>query len=175
MLRTIAILALMTLAACGSRQDTVERDTNLHMLRNVTGAPEEFSIVPSKPLQAPESYSELPPPTPGQSNRTDLTPLGDAVAALGGNPARLEPQPGVPSSDQALIASASRFGRDPAIRDTLAAEDLQFRKRRALFNWRLVPTDTYNRVYSRQALDPYSTLYAARRAGAGTPAAPPPN
>lgn len=171
--RALIILALMALTACGSRQDTADRDTNLRQLRNHGGTPEEFSIVPPKPLEAPVSLSELPTPTPGGSNRTDQTPLKDAVAALGGAPSRLDEQPGIGAGDQAIVARASRFGRAPNIREELAAEDLAFRQGRSLFNWRLIPEDTYNRVYRRQALDPYATLEAARRAGVLTPSAPP--
>ncbi|WP_439521558.1 DUF3035 domain-containing protein [Marivita sp.] len=171
--RTLIILALVALTACGSRQDTADRDTNLRQLRNSSGAPEEFSIVPPKPLEAPETVSELPQPTPGGSNRTDPTPLRDAVAVLGGSPSRLDPQAGIGAGDQALVARASRFGRQPGIREELAAADQTFRERRSLFNWRLVPQDTYNRIYRAQILDPYATLEAARRAGAQTPSAPP--
>jgi hypothetical protein len=171
--RALIILALVALTACGSRQDTADRDTNLRQLRNPSGTPEEFSIVPSKPLQAPESLSELPNPTPGGENRTDQTPLKDAVAVLGGSPARLNVQAGIGAGDQALVARVSRFGREPGIREQLAAADQEFRERRSLFNWRLVPQDTYNRIYRNQTLDPYATLEAARRAGALTPSAPP--
>lgn len=171
--RAIIILALVALTACGTRQDIGPRDTNLKVLRNPQGTPEEFSIVPAKPLQAPESLAELPPPTPGGSNRTDQTPLKDAVAALGGAPSRLDPQPGIGAGDQALVARVSRFGRTPGIRATLAEEDQAFRERRSLFNWRLVPQDTYNRIYRNQILDPYASLDAARRAGLLTPSAPP--
>ena len=93
--RTLIILALVALTACGTRQDTADRDTGLRQLRNASGAPEEFSIVPVKPLQAPDSLTELPEPTPGGSNRTDQTPLKDAVAALGGSPSRLDLQQGI--------------------------------------------------------------------------------
>jgi hypothetical protein len=62
---------------------------------------------------------------------------------------------------------------DQFIREQLAAEDQAFRERRRLFNWRLIPEDTYNRVYRGQSLDPYSALEAARRAGVLTPSAPP--
>ncbi len=171
--RTLIILALLALTACGTRQDTADRDTNLRELRNPSGAPEEFSIVPPKPLQTPDTLAELPQPTPGGANRTDQTPLKDAVAVLGGSPERLDLPAGVGAGDQALVARASRFGRDPGIRDQLAQADQEFRERRSLFNWRLVPEDTYNRVYRRQTLDPYATLEAARRAGALTPSAPP--
>ena len=166
----VAILALCGLAACAGR----ERDIVLHDLRTNSGAPEEFSIVPNKPLQQPESFAALPPPTPGGANRTDQQPLADAVAALGGNPARLDPGTGVPSGDGALVNRASRFGRDPAVRQDLAAADLEFRKRRSLFTWSIVPTDEYNRAYRRQSLDPYDWLARSRQAGARTPSAPPP-
>lgn len=171
--RAWIILSLVVLTACGSRQDTADRDTNLRQLRNPTGTPEEFSIVPPKPLQAPETLSELPIPTPGGSNRTDQTPLKDAVAVLGGAPSRLDAQDGIGAGDQALVARVSRFGRDPSIRTQLASADQEFRERRSLFNWRLVPQDTYNRVYRNQTLDPYAALEAARRAGLLTPSAPP--
>lgn len=171
--RAIIILALVALTACGTSQDSGPRDTNLKVLRNPQGAPEEFSIIPAKPLQAPDSFAELPTPTPGGSNRTDQTPLKDAVAALGGSPSRLDPQPGIGAGDQALVARVSRFGTSPGIREELAEEDQRFRERRSRFNWRLLPEDTYNRLYRSQTLDPYRTLDVARRAGALTPSAPP--
>ena len=171
--RVLIILALVALTACGARQDQGPRDTNLKVLRNPQGTPEEFSILPVKPLQAPEDLAFLPEPTPGGANRTDQTPLQDAVAALGGSPSRLTPQAGIGAGDQALVARASRFGVEPDIREDLAQEDQAFRERRSLLNWRLVPEDTYNRVYRSQALDPYESLDAARRAGLLTPSAPP--
>ena len=165
----VGFLALIGLSACGAGK----RDITLHDLRTNSGKPEEFAIVPNKPLQEPESFSALPAPTPGGANRTDQTPLKDAVAILGGRPERLDVGTGVPASDTAIISSASRFGRDPAVRQDLADDDLAFRKRRSLFTWSLVPTDEYYRAYRRQALDPYDWLERFRRAGARTPAAPP--
>ena len=172
--RAIIILALVALTACGSRPDSGPRDTNLTQLRNPGGAPEEFSIVPVKPLETPESFASLPQPTPFGTNRTDQTPLQDAVAALGGSPSRLDAQPGtVGSGDQALVARVSRFGVTPGIREILAREDQEFREGASLFNWRLVPQDSYNRAYRSQTLDTYQSLEAARRAGVLTPSAPP--
>lgn len=164
----VGFLALIGLTACGAGK----RDITLHDLRTNSGKPEEFAITPGKPLQAPESFSALPTPTPGGTNRTDQTPLKDAVAALGGNPNRLDAGTAVPSSDTAVIGRASRFGRDPSIRQQLADEDLDFRKRKSLFTWSIVPRDEYNRAYKRQTLDPYAWLERFRRAGAQTPAAP---
>ena len=170
-LHLFAILACAVLAACSGNRSSTE--TSLRDFRTNRAEPEEFAIVPNKPLQTPESYAELPAPTPGGANRTDQTPLADAVAVLGGNPARLDPGAGVPSGDAALVSRASRFGRDPGVRQELAAEDLAFRQRRSRFTWSLVPEDEYNRAYRRQALDPYAWLERYRASGARTPAAPP--
>ncbi len=169
-LRLAAMMAVAGLAACSG----YERDITLHDLRSNSGKPEEFAIVPRKPLQQPQDMSALPAPTPGGANRTDQTPLEDAVVALGGNPARLQPGDGIGAGDQALVARASRFGRDPDIRKDLASDDLEFRRRRSLFTWSVVPTDEYNRAYRRESLDPYAWLRRARSAGIRTPAAPPP-
>ncbi|WP_136441096.1 DUF3035 domain-containing protein [Pacificoceanicola onchidii] len=166
----VGLLAFVALSACGLGKD---RDITLHDLRTNSGKPEEFAITPTKPLQAPENYADLPAPTPGGANRTDQQPLKDAVAALGGRPERLDAGTGVPASDTAIIGRASRFGRDSGIRESLAEEDLAFRKRRSLFTWSIIPRDEYYRAYRRQALDPYRWLEIYRRAGARTPAAPP--
>ena len=165
----VAILAMTSVASCA----LVVRDKPLRDMRTGSGRPQEFSILPNKPLEQPESYAQLPPPTPGGSNRTDQTPNADAVAALGGNPARLAASQGVPASDAALINQASRFGRDPAVRQDLAAKDAEFRRSKSIFNWSIVPRDEYNQAYRRQTLDPYQWLRLYRRAGAQTPAAPP--
>lgn len=166
----LALVALTGVMACSGG----ERDITLHNLKTYNGQPEEFSIAPAKPLTAPENYTDLPTPTPGGANLTDQNPKADAVAALGGNPARLQSGLGVPASDSALIARASRYGRDGQIRQTLAAEDLEVRKTRSRFTWSIVPKDKYDEAYKRQALDPYSWLTRYRQAGARTPSAPPP-
>lgn len=167
----VAILALAGVTSCAA----IDRDKPLRDLRNNSGKPQEFSIVPNKPLQTPDSYSQLPPPTPGGANRTDQTPKADAVAALGGNPARLAASAGVPAGDTALIRKASRYGRDPEIRQDLAVKDKEFRRSKNIFNWSILPEDDYNRAYRRQTLDPYEWLRLYRRAGARTPTAPPVN
>ncbi|MEC7669634.1 MAG: DUF3035 domain-containing protein [Pseudomonadota bacterium] len=169
--QVLIAVALVALGACSKRGDG---ETNLRDLRLNRGAPEEFAIVPPKPLETPPSYAELPQPTPGQANRTDATPLKDAVAALGGNPASLDAS-GVPASDTALLSSAARFGTQANIRGVLAEEDLAFRKRKSIFNWKLIKDDEYNKAYRGQALDPYLWLRQVRKPGSNvrTPSAPP--
>jgi hypothetical protein len=166
--RIVILLAILGLAACGGR----ERDITLHDLRSNSRSPEEFSILPARPLESPESYAALPAPTPGGANRTDQNPMADAVAALGGNPARLQAE-GYPSGDSAIVARASRYGLQGNIRQQLASEDLEFRKRKSIFTWSVVPRDDYYRAYQRESLDPYDALDRYRRGGARTPSAPP--
>ncbi len=159
-----ALAAVTLLSACG--------EPNLRNLRSQGEGPDEFSIVPAKPLAEPESYSALPQPTPGGINRTDQRPLEDAVAALGGQ--ATSPSAPIPGSDAALINHASRFGRDAGIRSTLAAADQRFRDRqRRLSNIRIFREDEYAMIYRRQSLDPAATAAQFRRAGVPTPSAPP--
>ncbi len=164
----LTLVIVLSLAACGENK-------GLRDLSDPAAGPEEFAIVPNKPLQTPDNYKTLPTPAPGQANLVDATPRQDAVAALGGNPALLADQ-GVPRSDSALIANASRYGVPGNIRATTSAEDADFRKRRGRFtNIRLFKTDRYVQVYKSQILDSRQTLDAARRAGVKTPSAPPAN
>ncbi len=162
----ILILAL-GLTACG--------EVTLRDLTDPAAGPEEFDIIPNKPLETPDSFSSLPVPTPGQANLSDATPRKDAVAALGGRPALLDQQ-GVARADSALVASASRYGTTPNIRQVTAEEDALFRKRRGRFsNIRLFRTDRYGSVYKREKLDPRDALLKARRTGRITPTPPPAN
>ncbi len=168
-LRALVILALPALAACAPG----ERDIKLRSFRSSSGGPEEFAILPNRPLEEPTSYNELPPPNPGGGNRTDLTPKSDAVAALGGRPDRMTPS-GVPASEGALVAHAARHGVDPAIRPKLAQEDEEFRRRQSfLTKIRLFKVDRYYRAYRRQMLDSHDEAWRWRRAGAPTPTSPP--
>jgi hypothetical protein len=163
---SLILIMALGLAACGGNK-------GLRDLQDPSAGPEEFAIVPNKPLKTPENYSSLPVPTPGSANLGDATPKQDAIAALGGNPARATDQ-NVPASDGALLASASRYGVPGNIRATTAAEDADFRKRRGRFtNIRLFKTDRYVQVYKSQVLDAQATLNAGRRAGVKTPTAPP--
>ena len=173
MTRRRPVLTILGLGLAVALSGCGERDIGLRLVRNSGEGPEEFGIVPNKPLELPQNLSALPQPTPGGENRTDLRPEEDAVAALGGSPARVRESGAVPRGDTALIARASRFGRDPAIRGELAAEDLEFRRRKSLFTFKIVPQDEYNDAYRRLRLDPYRELDRFRRAGIRTPAAPP--
>ena len=163
------LVLCLALAACG------ERDIRLRNLSSTGGeGPEEFAVLPVKPLEQPESYNALPVPTPGASNRTDPTPIADGVAALGGNPARLAEGGPVPASDGALVRHAARNGVPQDIRQTLASEDLEFRSRQSRFTRiRIFRTDRYAQAYRRMTLDASAEAARWRARGVPTPSAPP--
>jgi hypothetical protein len=157
-------VALVMTAGC-----SVNDDRALHRF-NKTREPEEFAVLPRRELQMPPSMRELPVPDAQAANRTDQTPLADAVIALGGQPSD---NGRVPKSDRVLISAAGRFGTDPAIRTRLAAEDEVYRAENSRFSWQLFPSDRYAQVYEDMRLDPYSELKRFRALGIETPSAPP--
>jgi hypothetical protein len=94
---------------------------------------------------------------------------------LGGNEAASRAG-GIPANDAALVTRASRYGADPAIRATLAAEDAAFRARKSRLRFlSIFNRDRYFRAYAPQALDAYSELNRFRNIGVQVPSAPPQN
>ena len=164
----VAGAALLALTACGGKSDV----PNLMNVRSETNGPDEFSILPAKPLEMPESLAELPDPTPGGENLTDPRPFDDAILALGGKPMA---KGVVPAGDGALYNHATRGGITSGIRQTLASEDLDFRRKHdGRLLERLFNINVYFKAYSDYALDQYAELARWRKAGARTPSAPPP-
>ena len=160
----IAIAAVLVLSACAS--DMPE----LMNLRTSDG-PDEFAIVPPKPLEMPESLADLPEPTPGGVNRTDRNPEDEAVLALGGRPGAAG---GIPSGDSALYAHAARFGVESGIRTTLASEDLEWRRdNNGRILERLFNVNVYYKAYRKQRLDQQAELSRWRALGVRTSSAPP--
>jgi hypothetical protein len=164
---------LLSLSACGGVFGSDEKQPKLMNLRSQTRSPDEFSILPTKPLQMPESLTELPAPTPGGRNITDPTPEADAVAALGGNPAVLA-QETIPAAHAGLVNYTGRLGRAPEIRQTLAAEDLDWRRRRdGRLLERIFGANVYYRAYKPMSLDQYAELEYWRARGVRNVGAPP--
>lgn len=162
----VALAALMALAACSS-----DRVPELMNLRSDTNGPDEFAILPPKSLELPDNLVELPQPTPGGSNLSDPQPLNDAVIALGGKPREAG---GIPAGDAALANYAGRKGTSAGIRATIAAEDLDWRRRNdGRLLERIFNTNVYFKAYRKQALDQQAELMRWRAAGARTPSAPP--
>jgi len=164
----LVVLVVASVSACSRNTEP-----KLLNIKGSTQGPDEFSILPNKPLQQPENFAELPTPTPGGANRVDPSPNEDAIAALGGNPAVVA-RAGIPAGDAGLVNHASRFGRTGGIRQQLAAEDLEFRRRKdGRVLERLFNVNVYFRAYRNQSLNQYAELERFRRLGVRTPAAPP--
>lgn len=150
----VSILLFVSLCACGSR------DTSLmQAAANSSGnGPDEFGITINRALEDPESYASLPTPDPLGQNRAAIDPRNEAISAMGG---RAVTGRGVARSSP-LLSYASRFGYDPDIRETLATEDEEFRKRnRGKPVERLFSVNVYFDSYQSQSLDPaaeYSRL-----------------
>jgi hypothetical protein len=160
----IAAAALLAVAGCAG-------EPRLYNLRSDSGGPDEFAILPTKPLEMPQDMAALPPPTPGATNLADPTPRGDAIAALGGNPQVLTRA----AADPGLIRYATRYGVSPGIRADLAAADAEFRQGRGpRLLERLFNVSVYYRAYEPLSLDQRAELARFRRAGIPTPSAPPP-
>lgn len=164
----VALAAVLTLSACAQS----DKPPKLMNVRSTTQGPDEFSILPPKPLTLPEDLAALPEPTPGGTNLTDPTPEADAIAALGG---ALREGGGVPAGDGGLFTYVSRYGVAGDIRQTLAAEDLEWRRRNdGRLLERLLNVNVYYKAYADMALDQQAELWRWRSAGAKTPSAPPP-
>lgn len=166
------LMAAVIVAGCGGARDD---EVSLRKIRHKGNGPDEFSIIPSRPLEMPTDVASLPEPVPGGPNRTDQDPVADGIAALGGNAgARGGAAPSAAHSG--LRDHAARYDRDPAIRQTLMAEDREIRRQYGNVNLlRFLPSDDYTQAYKDQWLDAHSEERRLRRAGVRTPAAPPEN
>jgi len=164
-LGAIILIGLVAVAGCSK--------TGLRDLRPNGPGPDEFMILPNKPLTAPKDYEVLPAPTPGGANLVDPHPKADAVVALGGKATALTPN-GVPTSDGALVSQASRYGVPANTRVALAESDAEFRKRQSRWTRiRLFPVDRYEQAYRREAINPFDQTNRFRRSGFGTPSSRP--
>lgn len=163
----LALASSGLLAACGSGNQP-----SLMNLRSDSKGPDEFAILPVKPLEMPKDLAVLPEPTPGGTNLVDPNPMGDAIAALGGKAISAD----APSrGDNAIISYASRNGLTADIRQVLAAEDLDYRKRNnGRLLERLMKVTVYFKAYRAQSLDQDAELARWRAKGVATPSAPPP-
>ena len=168
----LMLMAAVLVAGCGGARDD---EVSLRKIRHKGNGPDEFSIIPGKPLEMPGDVAALPEPVPGGPNRTDQDPVADGIAALGGNAgARSAAAPS--AAHAGLRDHAARYDRDPAIRQTLVAEDRELRRQYGNVNLlRFLPSDDYTQAYKDQWLDAHAEERRLRRAGVRTPAAPPSN
>lgn len=165
--RVVLLGLAVGLAACGSKDPVLMQAAG----NSTATGPDEFSIVTNEPLQEPTTYAALPVPTPNGTNLAGSDPRSAASKALGGR--AITGGQGT-ATVSPLLVHASRFGYDPRIRDRLAAEDLEFRKRnRGRFMERVFGVNVYFTAYSDMSLDQYAEFERMRRLGVLTPAAPP--
>ena len=161
----VSVLAVMLVAACG------DTDRPLRDLQPAGRGPDEFAVIPQEPLEIPAQFT-LPQPTPGGTNLADTNPNADAIAALGGS-ASAQFAGGIPANDAALVAQSSRYGTDPAIRATLAAEDeRRLERARATNIYNPLGRDRYFPAYAGQALNAQAELERLRALGVAVPTVP---
>jgi hypothetical protein len=133
----------------------------------VGSAPDEFLVLPTRPLEVPQDLAALPPPTPGAPNRVDYRPHAEAVAGLTGRPG-----PAGVANGAALVARAGPI--DPAIRSRLAAEDAVYRREHpGLLLERVFTRDREALIYRGMALNAPATFEVMRARGVQVPPAPP--
>lgn len=158
-----SLIALLGVAGCGGSDNP-----RLLNLAAANDGPDEFSVLPTKPLQTPPNYRDLPVPTPGGSNITDASPSSDAIVALGGKPN------GGTAGSAALMNYTRRHGVESNIRQLLAKEDLEWRRANdGRLLERMFNVNVYFSAYSAMSLDQYRELEKWRAAGRDTPSAPP--
>ncbi len=160
----LALLLLGTVALLGGCQNR-----NLAgSLRSagIGGAPDEFMVLPTKPLEMPGDLAALPVPAPGTTNLVDYEPRAEAVAGLSGKPT-------LATADGSGLLARSGPGA-PGIRAELATEDVQYRAdNRGLLLERAFARDKDALIYRRMTLAQAQEYERIRAAGIGVPAAPP--
>lgn len=130
-------------------------------------SPDEFMVLPTRPLEMPADLAALPPPTPGATNRVDPRPEIEAVAALTGRAV-----PAGQGSAPTLVARAGPV--EPGIRARLAAEDAEYRRaNRGLLLERIANRGNDWTIYRDQMLDADAEFVRLRARGLRVPAAPP--
>lgn len=167
--RITFLILCLGLAACSSRDD----DIALKRIKDKGNGPNEFTILPTKPLQSPDDFNALPTPAPGAVNLVDPRPKEDGAAALGGNPAVMQATAPA-ASDGGLVRHANRFGATAGIRQQVRQEDIETRRKRGRVNLiRIGNSDDYTDAYKNQWLDASREERRLRQRGIETPSAPP--
>ncbi|HPG21183.1 MAG TPA: DUF3035 domain-containing protein [Amaricoccus sp.] len=133
----------------------------------VKGTPDEFLVLPTKPLEMPQNLAALPVPMPGTANLVDYHPGPEAVAGLTGRAG-----PAGVANGNALVARAG--GADPQIRTALAAEDVEYRRtHRGLLLERWFAKDQDALIYKDMTLDAGAEFQRLRARGYQVPSPPP--
>ena len=157
-------VTLFLLSACSSD------DARLRDLYDVGTGPEEFAVLPSKPLTIPSNLKNLPVPDLAAGNLADPTPKLDLIEMLGGS---IDNSISIPAKDKNLLKYVSRAGVDTNIREELAKEDRKFLRRMGvLTSVKLFRVDRYNQIYRKMTLSAPKELERWRSLGVRTPSMP---
>ncbi len=135
----------------------------------VSSTPDEFLVLPTKPLEIPDNLlaQPLPTPTTGSSNRVDYNPRVEAVAGLTGGSGAL------PTASGAALVARVPPG-SPEIRATLVVEDAQYRSQnrgRLLERWFSRDQDAL--IYRGMSLNQAFEFERLRGQGVEVPPSPP--
>lgn len=132
----------------------------------VGGTPDEFLVLPTRPLEMPSDLAALPVPAPGTANLVDYEPRAEAVAGLSGKPT-------LATADGSGLVARSGPGA-PNIRGQLATEDVRYRADNpGLLLERAFARDKNALIYRRMTLAQAQEYERIRAAGIGVPAVPP--
>jgi len=160
--RALLVLAPLVLAACGEGGLVGALRTS-----GAVSTPDEFMVLPTRPLEMPQDFAALPPPKPGTVNRVDYRPHVEAIAGLTGAPG-----PAGNADGAVLVAQAGP--REPGVRQALAIEDVEWRNtHHGLLIPRLIAKDKATVTYAPMILDSAEEFERLRAAGVQQPAAPP--
>lgn len=152
------------LAGCANEEPPV----TLQEASLKNGAPDEFLVLPQRPLVLPEDLEALPEPDPAAGTLVEIDPFVEARRAAGGNGGGT----GATAADGAILAAARTVGRNPNIRQELAEEtDAKLRRGRGLLGFfdrfRLAPRK--QTVFNDQKLDAIGELKKRQAQGVKTP------
>ena len=158
----LLLLAALAISACGGGGLAGSlRDAG------VGSTPDEFMVLPTKPLELPENLGSLPPPTPGARNRVDFEPRAEAVASLTGAQPRA-----VGADGRELVVRAGPSA--PQIRAQVLVEDIEYRQNNRGFLFeRWFSRDQEAVIYQNMILDAPEEFERARSRGVRVPAPPP--
>ena len=155
------LVSLFLLTACSSD------NARLRDLYDAGTGPEEFAVLPSKPLKIPNNLKNLPVPDLAVGNLADPTPKRDLIEMLGGS---IDDAKSIPERDENLLNYVSRTGVDTNIREELAEEDRKFLRRMGvLTSVKLFRVDRYNQIYRKMTLSASKELERWRSLGIRTP------
>ena len=163
----LGVIAVLALAGCADVPDLMK-------FPNKRNTPNEFTVIPSRPLATPPAGAALPVPQSNAVNLATPSPIDSAIVALGGTTAAAN-RTGIPASDTALLATTTRYGTEANIRDVLAAEDIDYRRHnRPQVLAYISGTNWYFTAYNAMSLDQRHEMERLRAIGVRVPVSPPP-